>query len=163
MSPTDARRRSRPVLSGFPLAADGATSTERDPIMLTQASSGRANRFGVRAFATFVVLISMVLLTVTGALLFLRPSFMRSISPYREVFADFHAVVSLVMLVAAAAHLWFNWPVVLSYIRRGATGGLRRWRELACALALGAVVTGAVFAGLCPISRLAPRHAGRAG
>ncbi|HSV74430.1 MAG TPA: DUF4405 domain-containing protein [Chthonomonadales bacterium] len=108
----------------------------------------------LRALATFAVLLSCVWLIVTGTLLYLKPAFMRQLSPYRHAWSDLHIAVSIVLIVAAIVHLFCNWGALKAYLTRRSGGSGVRWRELATVTACLCLVTFAVFAGFCRLSDL---------
>jgi hypothetical protein len=69
-----------------------------------------------------------------------------------------HIVLSLLVVLTAAVHVWYNWGAVKHYLRRRRASAPRPRREWAVALALVAVVAAGSAAGLPPFSLLVPKH-----
>ena len=96
---------------------------------------GRKDGFYWRAFVTFYVIFSFVVIAASGLVLFLSPpgrvanwsqwSFGALLkSDWQAV----HTVFALLFLAAAAFHIYFNWRVILNYIRLKVGEGLHRGR-----------------------------------
>ena len=112
-----------------------------------------------RAFVTFLVVLSFSLLAVSGLVLFIAPPgrianwSKWSIGALTKAnWQAVHTVFALLFVVLGGFHLYFNWRVVLNYIRAKLGGGVRRGRELALASGLGVVVLASTVAGLAPFS-----------
>lgn len=116
----------------------------------------------LRPFATFLVLFSTIVLTVSGIVMYFRPGFLLSLMPYRLAWKDMHIAMSLVLVIGAVMHVIVNWRVLVAYLSRQAGAGLVRWRELTVAVLVVIVLTGLTCVGLCPVSNLVP-HRGPGG
>jgi hypothetical protein len=65
-----------------------------------------------------------------------------------------HTVFTLLFLGAIAFHIYFNWRVILNYLRRNVGEGLHRGKEMGLAVAVGAAVLVLTIVGIPPFSTL---------
>ena len=61
-----------------------------------------------------------------------------------------HTIVALAFLVAAGFHIYFNWKVLVAYLKSKLQAGIRMKRELAAASVTGAVILAVSITGLPP-------------
>lgn len=61
-----------------------------------------------------------------------------------------HTIVALLFLVAASFHVYFNWKVLVAYLRSKLQEGLRMKWELVAASAAAATLLAVTLAGLPP-------------
>jgi hypothetical protein len=127
----------------------------------TPVGAERPTRTSVRALATFFVILSAVVLTVTGVVMYFKPAGLMTPTSHGR-WVDLHIVMSLAMVLAACVHLWCNWKTLVHYLSRGTATARRKVRELALATAVIVVLTVASMAGLCPLGTLMP-HRGPTG
>ncbi len=102
--------------------------------------------FSLRAFTSMVVVFSFTVLSLSGLIMLLWPgrSTPSVLGLSRHAWSGMHEWISVLVVIAAGVHLWYNWRPVLSYLRRGA-GVIRR--EWVVAFALVAMVTAGAFVG----------------
>jgi hypothetical protein len=120
---------------------------------------GHKRAFYWRAFVTFYVILSFIVIAASGLVLFISPPG-RVANWSQWTFgwlrkADWqavHTVFTLLFLGAIAVHVYFNWRVILNYMRRKVGEGLHRGKEMALALAAGAAVLGLTVVGVPPFS-----------
>jgi hypothetical protein len=124
-------------------------------------ASGRRQPFYWRAFVTFYVVFSFVALAISGLVLFISPpgrianwSQWRLAALVKADWQAVHTVFALLFLAAAAVHVYFNWRVILNYVRRKAGEGLNRGRELALASAVGGAILASTIVGVPPFSTI---------
>ena len=122
-------------------------------------SSTRRQTFYWRSFVTFYIVFSFVALGISGLVLFVSPpgrvanwSQWRFAALLKSDWQAVHTVFSLLFLAAAAFHIYFNWRVIVNYVRRKAGEGLNRGRELAIASAAGIAILVLTMAGVPPFS-----------
>jgi hypothetical protein len=103
--------------------------------------------FHGRAFVTFYVILSFLVLTVTGIVLFITPpgrianwSDWRLLGFSKSQWQTVHTVFSFIFVIAASFHLFFNWKVILGYVARKFREGINKRRELAAALTVGVII-----------------------
>jgi hypothetical protein len=122
---------------------------------------GRKAGFYWRAVVTFYVMLSFLIIAASGLVLFISPPGRIanwsewSVAGLRK--ADWqavHTVFTLLFLGAVAFHIYFNWRVILNYLRRRVGEGLHRGREMGVASAIGAAVLALTIAGIPPFSTL---------
>ena len=120
---------------------------------------GRKDAFYWRAFVTFYVVLSFVIIAASGLVLFISPPG-RVANWSQWTFgglqkADWqavHTVFTLLFLGAVAFHIYFNWRVILNYLRRKVGEGLHRGKEMGLAAAVGAAVLVLTIVGVPPFS-----------
>lgn len=121
----------------------------------------RKDGFYWRAFVTFYVVVSFVVIAASGLVLYIAPP--GRVANWSEwtfgalLKADWqavHTVFALVFLAAAAFHVYFNWRVILNYVRRKAGEGLNRGKELAVASVVGMAVLVLTLVGVPPFSTI---------
>jgi len=120
---------------------------------------GRKDGFYWRAFVTFYVIFSFVVIAASGLVLFISPpgrvanwSQWRFGALTKADWQAVHTVFTLLFLGAVAFHIYFNWRVILNYIRLKVGEGLHRGRELAVASAVGVGVLVLTIVGIPPFS-----------
>jgi len=119
----------------------------------------RKRVFYWRAFVTFYVVFSFFVIATSGVVLFISPPgrianwSQWSIGGLQKSgWQAVHSIFAFLFLVAAGFHIYFNWRVILNYIRRKIGEGLNRGKELAAASAVGVVILVLTIAGLPPFS-----------
>jgi|WetSurMetagenome_2_1015567.scaffolds.fasta_scaffold26958_3 hypothetical protein len=106
--------------------------------------------FRLRVFVSFGVFLSFLAAAGSGIILFLRPEGGLASWTGWNIFRidkkgweGIHIISILMFVVFAAAHLGFNWKVLVAYIRRKSAAGKRLRKERIAALAVVLLV----FAG----------------
>ncbi len=111
------------------------------------ANKRKKSVFYTRGFAVFVLIFTALILTVSGAVLYIAPPGRYTNSVDWQVFSigkegweAIHINFSLLFVILVALHIYFNWRVLRGYLRRGIAWTVRyRW-ELAAATVLTAVI-----------------------
>ena len=103
-----------------------------------------AKPFSWRAFVTFYVVLSFLVIAVTGIVLFITPpgrianwSDWRLLGFSKSQWQTVHTIFSFIFVVAASFHLFFNWRVILGYMAKRIHEGINKRRELAGAVTVG--------------------------
>lgn len=114
-------------------------------------------KFSWKAFVSFYVTFSFLALAVSGIVLYIAPpgrvanwSVWRLFLLTKAQWQAVHTVVALLFLVAAGFHIYFNWKVLVAYVKSKLHAGIRMKRELAGASVLGAVILAASIAAVPP-------------
>ena len=109
---------------------------------MEQATTQRS--FSFRALTSMVVVFSFAVLALSGLIMLLWPgrSTQSLLGLSRHAWSGMHEWVSILVVIAAAVHLWYNWRNVVAYVARR-SGPIRR--EWLVALALTTVVTAGAF------------------
>lgn len=120
-----------------------------------------AKPFSWRAFVTFYVVLSFLVIAVTGIVLFITPpgrianwSDWRLLGLSKSQWQTVHTIFSFLFVVAASFHLFFNWRVILGYIARRINEGINKRRELALSLTAGTIVFVMAADGMAPFGTL---------
>jgi len=125
-------------------------------------STERNESFYWRSFVTFYVVISFLVIATSGIVLSIAPpgrvanwSRWSLGAVDKSGWQAVHTIFAFLFVVAAAFHIYFNWRVILAYIR-SRMGGLtvRRGRELAAASAIVAAVLTLTLGRVAPFSTL---------
>jgi hypothetical protein len=114
---------------------------------MAEANSGKSDKkkFNWRGTMSLLAASSFVVMTVTGIVLYVSPqgrvahwADWRVAGLDKEQWGALHTTSSLLFMVAACVHLYFNWRVFLHYIRVARQFNLKR--EMAATLLITAVV-----------------------
>jgi len=121
--------------------------------------SATTKKFHWKVFVSFYVVFSFVALALSGIVLYVAPpgrianwSVWRMVLLSKAQWQAVHTVVALLFLVAAGFHIYFNWKVLVAYLKSKLHEGLRMKRELATAAAAAVVLLTVTIAGVPPFS-----------
>jgi hypothetical protein len=102
--------------------------------------------FYTRGFTTFIVVTAFLVIAFTGAVLFFTPrgrvanwTDWTFLALSKDQWASVHYTAATLFIVVAAFHIFFNWKVLLGYIRLKRVKGFRLKREFAAALGVSAL------------------------
>lgn len=122
----------------------------------------RKKPFQIRSFASILVAISFLLLTITGLVLYIVPSGRVAnwigwnlLLMDKETWARAHTVLGFLFLVGGPIHLAFNWKPFRSYLATRWSAHLRPRRELLAASLLALLLTAGAIADWPPVSYVA--------
>lgn len=137
-------------------------TAQDNPTKKTPAPAAPASRFQWRVLATLSVAIGFTLLAASGLALYVAPAGRIAnwtgwtlLALTRAQWQALHVVFGILVAVVGAVHLYFNWRVLLFYLRSKARRGIHRRRELALASGLAAVLAVMAAAGVPPVSLVA--------
>lgn len=115
-----------------------------------------------RAFVSLIVVAAFAILSVTGIALYATPpgrianwSGWTLLGVTKAHWQAVHMTFGFLFLFAAAFHLFFNWKVLLHYLRTRTRDGLRRRRELAWASAATLALVILTATDVPPVSYIA--------
>jgi len=118
-----------------------------------------STRFHWKVFVSFYVVFSFLALAVSGIVLYVAPpgrianwSVWRMVLLSKAQWQAVHTIVALLFLVAAGFHIYFNWKVLVAYLKSKLHEGLRMKRELATATAAAVALLTVTIAGVPPFS-----------
>jgi len=121
--------------------------------------SATTKKFHWKVFVSFYVVFSFIALALSGIVLYVAPpgrianwSVWRMVLLSKAQWQAVHTVVALLFLVAAGFHIYFNWKVLVAYLKSTLHEGLRMKRELATATAAAVVLLTVTIAGVPPFS-----------
>ena len=114
-------------------------------------------RFHWKVFVSFYVVFSFLALAVSGIVLYVAPpgrianwSVWQLLLLSKAQWQAVHTIVALAFLVAAGFHIYFNWKVLVAYLKSKLQAGIRMKRELAAASLTGAVILTVSITGVPP-------------
>lgn len=121
--------------------------------------------FYTRGFTTFVLAAAFLVLAVTGAVLYITPrgrvanwTDWSLLGLGKHQWGSVHITIATLFLLAAALHLFFNWKVILGYIRLKKIAGFRLKREFVAAVTVGVFFIVGTLAGIPPFSTIVLLH-----
>jgi len=125
----------------------------------TRNGATEKGRFNWRGTASLLAAISFIVMTVTGIVLYLSPQGRvahwvdwRAAGLDKEQWGAVHTTSSLLFVIAACVHLYFNWRVFIHYIRVAARFSLKK--EMVVALLVNAVVVAGTVWQVPPFSSI---------
>ena len=105
------------------------------------------SKFHWKVFVSFYVVFSFVVLALSGIVLYIAPpgrianwSIWRLALLSKAQWQAMHTIVATLFLVAASFHIYFNWRVLMAYLRSKLHEGLRMKRELLAASAVAVLI-----------------------
>lgn len=85
--------------------------------------SGKKSKFNWRGWTAFVVIISFIIDTISGIILYIAPPGRIANWTYwtvwglsKEAWGAIHTIFGYVLLIIVAIHLYYNWKIFLNYI-----------------------------------------------
>jgi hypothetical protein len=125
----------------------------------------RKQSFYTRGFTTFVIVVSFLILAITGTVMFFTPrgrvahwTNWTFLGLDKDQWSSVHLSVATLFIAIAVLHIFFNWKVLLGYLRLKRVRGLRLKKELAAALALGFFFVIGTLGGWPPFGMLIDAH-----
>jgi hypothetical protein len=113
--------------------------------------------FHWKVFVSFYVVFSFLALAASGIVLYVAPpgrianwSAWQLLRLSKAQWQAVHTIVALLFLVAASFHIYFNWKVLVAYVKSKLTAGIRMKRELAAASLTGLAILGVSITGVPP-------------
>jgi len=114
-------------------------------------------KFHWKVFVSFYVVFSFLALAVSGVVLYVAPpgrianwSVWQLLLLSKAQWQAVHTIVALLFLVAAGFHIYFNWKVLVAYVKSKLQTGIRMKRELAAASLAGLAILAVSIAGVPP-------------
>jgi hypothetical protein len=121
--------------------------------------------FYTRGFTTFVIVMTFLTLLTSGTILFFSPrgrvanwTDWAVLGASKEQWASVHYTAATLFLVIAALHIFFNWKVLLGYLRLKRVEGVRLKKELIAALVVSAVFVAGPLTGFPPFGNFINAH-----
>lgn len=117
--------------------------------------------FYMRGFTTFALTAVSLLIALSGLALYLTPR--GRVAHWtnwtlaglgKEQWASLHMTGAALFMVVVVLHLFFNWKVLLGYLRLKRIPGLRLKRELSAALILGVLLVVGTLTGAPPLGTI---------
>jgi hypothetical protein len=119
----------------------------------------KTSSFYWRAFVTFYMVLSTLVIAISGIVLYIAPPGRIANWSYwslgllkKENWQAVHTIFAFLFVVMASLHVYFNWRVVAGYVRSRLGEGMRRKWELAASGAAVAALFALTVAGAPPFS-----------
>jgi hypothetical protein len=116
-----------------------------------------STKFHWKVFISFYVVFSFLALAVSGIVLYVAPpgrvanwSVWQLLFLTKAQWQAVHTIVALAFLVAGGFHVYFNWKVLVAYLKSKLQSGLRMKRELAAASLTGVAILAVSMTGVPP-------------
>lgn len=116
-------------------------------------------RFYWRAFVSFYMVLSILLVAVSGVVLYIAPpgrianwSYWAIAALDKARWQSVHTIFAFLFVVTALVHIYFNWRVVLGYIKTRLGEGMRRKWELAASSVVVVAIFGLTVGRVPPFS-----------
>jgi hypothetical protein len=123
--------------------------------------SAPSKKFSWKAFISFYIVFSFVVLGLSGIVLYVAPpgrvanwSVWQLVGLSKAQWQAVHTIFATLFLVTAAFHLYFNWKVLTAYLRTKVHEGMRMKRELGAASVAGVALLVLTIIGVPPFSTL---------
>jgi hypothetical protein len=136
------------------------SATSADAVVATPSGVVRERRrFSARGFASLLLALSLLAVSVSGVLLYVTPrgrvanwTDWTLFGLGKEQWTSLHVNGSILFLLAAALHLVVNWSILSGYVKKKAVAGLHMKRKLALATAIALVCIAGTILNLPPFS-----------
>ena len=122
-------------------------------------------RFYTRGFTTFLIVLSFLMLLTSGVVVYATP---RGRTAHwtgwtfagldKEQWGGIHTTSALLFILIAGIHLFFNWKVLLNYVRSRRAAGFRLKRELIAAVAVCLLIFAGTLYNVPPLSTVLSFH-----
>jgi hypothetical protein len=129
-----------------------------EEVQPVSVSTDGSRRKAFRAFVSFVVLLAFIVLAVTGLVMYAWRAIgsREFLGLTRGAWNAVHTSISFLSILAAAAHVYLNWRVLVSYVKRRTSAARSYLRECVVALGLVVAVIAGTLLGIPPFNHIAP-------
>lgn len=110
-----------------------------------------------RAFVSFYMTLSMLVVAVSGSVLYIAPpgrianwSYWALAALDKASWQAVHTIFAFLFVLASAIHVYLNWRVILAYLKTKLGEGVRRKWELAASSALAVGIMALTLSGVPP-------------
>jgi hypothetical protein len=115
------------------------------------------HQFQWRSFTTFYVVLSFIIITLSGIILFITPpgrvaywSQWQFLWLTKQQWQAVHTIFTFLFVVAGSFHLFFNWKVIITYMRVKLDEGMKRRNELLLSSTIAFLVLALTLANVPP-------------
>lgn len=130
-----------------------------------EGQQAKKQSFYTRGFTTFVIAITFLTLLASGTVLFFSPrgrvanwTDWAVLGASKEQWTSVHFTAATLFLVIAALHIFFNWKVLLGYLRLKRVEGVRLKKELLAAIGVSAIFVVGPLTGFPPFGNFIDAH-----
>ncbi len=104
---------------------------------MTNNNKHKKKKFYWRAFISFYVVTSFIFIAISGIILYITPpGRVANWTDWRFLFLSkhewqaVHTILSFMFVISAGFHIYFNWKVLITYLRTKLQEGMKMKREL---------------------------------
>lgn len=119
----------------------------------------RSNKIYWRAVISFYIIIAFIVMSISGIILFFAPpgrvafwSEWTFSALTKEQWQAVHTIFTFIFVFAAAFHIYFNWSVIISYLKKRMNEGMKRKNELVLASVFSVIVLTLTVGSVPPFS-----------
>jgi len=112
-----------------------------------------------RSVISFYIVISFIVMSISGIILYLAPpgrvafwSEWTFIALTKEQWQAVHTIFTFIFVFAAVFHIYFNWKVIIGYLKSKMGEGMKRRNELILASVFSLLVSVLTIANIPPFS-----------
>ncbi|MBA4311661.1 MAG: hypothetical protein C0417_03420 [Chlorobiaceae bacterium] len=109
--------------------------------------SNNKKKFQWRSFTTFYIVISFLIISLSGIILYITPpgrvanwSEWKFVGLTKYQWQSVHTIFTFLFVVGASFHIYFNWKVLITYLRTKLHEGMQRKRELMLSSTLAGLI-----------------------
>lgn len=124
-------------------------------------TKNKNHKFHGRSFTSFIIVLSFLIMSISGIFLYFAPpgrvalwSKWTFLFLTKEQWQAIHTILSLAFIIAAVFHIYFNWSILIGYIKKKLQQGLNKKRELLWSSILTIVLMVFTIAGVPPFSTI---------
>lgn len=119
----------------------------------------KSKSFYWRSVISFYIIISFIVMSISGIILYFAPpgrvafwSEWTFIALTKEQWQSVHTIFTFIFVFAIAFHIYFNWKVIISYLKTKMDEGMKRRNELILASVFSVMVLVLTIANIAPFS-----------
>ena len=124
-------------------------------------ASNKAKKFHGRSFTSFIIVLSFLIMSISGIFLYFAPpgrvalwSKWTFLFLTKEQWQAVHTILSLAFIIAAVFHIYFNWSILIGYIKKKLQQGINKKRELLWSTIVTIFITVLTIANIPPFSSI---------
>ncbi|MFZ5515128.1 MAG: DUF4405 domain-containing protein [Candidatus Zhuqueibacterota bacterium] len=121
----------------------------------------RSKKFHGQSFTSLFSIFSFLLMTISGVILYFAPpgrishwSHWKFWALTKEQWQALHTIFSLAFIIIVVFHLYYNWSVLIGYLKTKIKSGINRRKELAWSTVLTIALTILTIANVPPFSTI---------
>ncbi len=117
------------------------------------------NKIYWRSLVTFLVILTFLIISISGIVLYFAPpgrvaywSIWKFMALTKTQWQALHTIFTFLFIIGAAVHIYFNWKVIVSYLKVKINEGMKRRKELILSSTTAALILILTLAGTPPFS-----------
>lgn len=117
------------------------------------------NKIYWRSLVTFLIIMTFLIISISGIVLYFAPpgrvaywSIWKFMALTKTQWQAVHTIFTFLFVIGAAFHIYFNWKVIVSYVKVKINEGMKRRKELIASSTLATMILILTLAGVPPFS-----------